>query len=203
MPRLLQVQLRWHLHGWCPLQSVLPSGTLRGPTKHPLGICSNQLRGQRLCRWVSSNGRVSHPKFERAQVLQRCAAWVSPLSLGLCQRALDTVRRLMPVTFRAVSLRRADEETTPGVHCLNEIAVKDKPLPEVARTAERQCLCAEKEAQPVVRLELAHEWTKLWMPTIPWSADAHSVRGDLQNRTRGHRTMRGMNPIWARCCHRL
>ena len=115
----------------------------------------------------------------------------------------DTVRRLMPVTFRAVSLRRADEETTPGVHCFNEIAVKDKPLPEVARTAERQCLCAEKEAQPVVRLELAHEWTKLWMPTIPWSADAHSVRGDLQNRTRGHRTMRGMNPIWARCCHRL
>ena len=87
----------------------------------------------------------------------------------------------MPVTFRAVSLRHADEETTPGVHCLNEIAVKDKPLPEVARTAERQCLCAEKEAQPVVRLELAHEWTKLWMPTIPWSADAHSVRGDLQN----------------------
>ena len=111
----------------------------------------------------------------------------------------DTVRRLMPVTFRAVSLRRADEETTPGVHCLNAIAVKDKPLPEVARTAERQCLCAEKEAQPVVRLELAHEWTKLWMPTIPWSEDAHSVRGDLQNRTRGHRTMRGMNPIWARC----
>ena len=39
----------------------------------------------------------------------------------------DTVRRLMPVTFRAVSLRRADEETTPGVHCFNEIAVKDKP----------------------------------------------------------------------------
>ena len=33
----------------------------------------------------------------------------------------------MPVTFRAVSLRRADEETTPGVHCFNEIAVKDKP----------------------------------------------------------------------------
>ena len=56
----------------------------------------------------------------------------------------------MPVTFRAVSLRRADEETTPGVHCLDEIAVKDKPLPEVARTAERQCLRAEKEAQPVV-----------------------------------------------------
>ena len=33
----------------------------------------------------------------------------------------------MPVTFRAVSLRRADEETTPGVHCFNEVAVKDKP----------------------------------------------------------------------------
>ena len=91
MLRLLQVQLRWHLHGWCPLQSVLPSGTLRGPTKHPLGICSNQLRGQRFCRWVSSNGRVSHPKFERAQVLQRCVAWVSPLSLGLSPWRSTTV----------------------------------------------------------------------------------------------------------------
>ena len=91
MPRLLQVQLRWHLQGWCPLQSVPPSGTLRGPTKHPLGICSNQLRGQRFCRWVSSNGRVSHPKFERAQVLQRCAAWVSPLSLGLSPWRSTTV----------------------------------------------------------------------------------------------------------------
>ena len=34
--------------------------------KHPLGICSNQLRVQRLCRWVSSNGRVSHVTLGRA-----------------------------------------------------------------------------------------------------------------------------------------
>ena len=64
----------------------------------------------------------------------------------------DTVRRLMPVTFRAVSLRRADEETTPGVHCLDEIAVKDKPLPEVSPTAARSTVinaCAQQgETQP-------------------------------------------------------
>ena len=34
--------------------------------KHPLGFCSNQLRVQRLCRWVSSNGRVSHVTLGRA-----------------------------------------------------------------------------------------------------------------------------------------
>ena len=34
--------------------------------KHPLGFCSNQLRVQRPCRWVSSNGRVSHVTLVRA-----------------------------------------------------------------------------------------------------------------------------------------
>ena len=59
---------------------------------------------QHLMRGATNPRRCARcQKFERAQVLQRCAAWVWPLSRGLWQRALDTVRRLMPVTSRAVS----------------------------------------------------------------------------------------------------